>query len=65
MEPTPIEAEETSFEEDESIVARTRSHDPEPIASRTRSQQNLTDIGVLADVKTGSNLHELSNEIAL
>ena len=38
VEPTPVEAEETSFEEDEPIAARTRSHDSEPIASRTRNE---------------------------
>ena len=54
----PIEAEETSVEEEEQISARTRSHDSENIASRTRSQQDLTDIAGFADVKTGSNLHE-------
>ena len=39
------------------IAARTRSHDSEPIASRRRSQQDLTDITGFVDVKTGSNLH--------
>ena len=60
----PVEAEETSIEEEEPIVARTRSHDSEPIARRTRSQQDLTDIAGLADVKAGSNLHEWLNKIA-
>ena len=63
-EEAPVEAEETSFEEGEAIAARTRSHDPEPIASRMRSQQDLTDIVGFADVKTGSNLNEWLNEIA-
>ena len=40
-EQTPAEAEETSLEEDEPIAGRKRSHDTEPIASRTRSQQDL------------------------
>ena len=62
-EPTPIETESTSLEEEEPIVARTRSHDSAPIASRTRSQQDLTDIAGFADVRTGSNIHEWLNEI--
>ena len=63
MEPTPIETEQTSSEEEEPIAARTRSHDSESIASRTRSQQDWTEIAGFADVKTGSNLHEWLNEI--
>ena len=51
-EQIPVEAEETSFEEDEPIAARTRSHGPEPIAIRIRSQQDLTDIAGFADVKS-------------
>ena len=64
MEPTPIETQQTSLEEEEPIAARTRSHDSEPIASRTRSQKDLTDIAGFADVKTGSSQHEFLNEIA-
>ena len=60
----PVEAEERSFEEAEPIAARTRSHDPEPISSRMRRQQDLTDIAGFASVKTGSNLNEWLNEIA-
>ena len=52
------------MEEEEPIAARTSSHDSAPIASRTRSQQDLTDIAGFADVKTGPNLHEWLNEIA-
>ena len=33
--------------EEEPIAARTISHDPEPIASRTRNQQDLTEIAGL------------------
>ena len=58
MEPTPIETEQTSVEEEEPIAARARSHNSDPIASRTRSQQDLTDIAGFADVETASNLHE-------
>ena len=58
-----VEAEETIFGEDEPIAASTRSHDPEPIASRMRSQQDLTDITGFADVKTGSTLNKWLNEI--
>ena len=58
VEPTPIDTEETSLEEEEPIAVGTRSHDSEPIASRTRSQHDWTDITGFADVKTGSNLHE-------
>ena len=58
MEPTPIEAEQISLEEEKPIAVRTRSHDSEPIASRTRCQPDLTDIAGFADVKTGSNIHE-------
>ena len=64
VEPTLIETEETSLEEVEPIAARMRRHDSEPIASSTRSQQELTDIAGFADVKTGSNLHECLNDIA-
>ena len=64
MEPTPIETEATSLEEEEPIASRTRSHDSEPVASRTRSQQDLTEIAGFADVKTRYNLHEWLNEIA-
>ena len=63
-EQMPVEAEETNVEDEEPIAPRTRSHDSEPIASRTRSQQDLTDIAGFAGVKTGSNLHELLNEIS-
>ena len=63
-EQAPAEGEETSVEEDETIAARTRSNDTEPIASRTRSQQDLTDIGGFADVKAGSKLNEWLNEIS-
>ena len=42
-----------------------QGHDSEPIASRTRNQQDLTDIAGFADAKTGSNLHEWLNDIAL
>ena len=40
------------------IAARTRRHDSESTTSRTRSQQDLTDIAGFADVETGSNLNE-------
>ena len=52
------------MKEDEPIAARTRSHDSEPITSRMRSQQDLTDTAGFADVKSGSNLNEWLNEIA-
>ena len=55
---TPVETEETSIEEEEPIAARTRRHDSESTASRTISQQDLTDIAGFADVETGSNLNE-------
>ena len=51
-EQMPVEADETNVEEDEPIAARRRSHDSEPIASRTRGQQDLTGIAGFAEVKT-------------
>ena len=39
-------------------------HDSEPIVSRTRSQQDLTEVAGFADIKTGTNLNEWLNEIA-
>ena len=58
VEPTPVDTEQPSLEEEEPIAAGTRSHDVAPIASRTRSQQDLSDIAGFADTKTGSNLNE-------
>ena len=40
------------------------SHDEEPIASRTRSQQYLSELAGLADVNMGTNINEWLNEIA-
>ena len=51
VEPTPIETEETNVEEEELIATRTRSLDSEPIASRTRSQQDLTEMTGLLMLK--------------
>ena len=66
QEQVPVEENihDSSVEEEEQIAARTRSHDSEPIATRTRSQQDLTDIAGFADIKSGSNLNEWLNEIA-
>ena len=63
VEPTPIKTERTGLEEEEPFATRTKSHDSEPIVNRIRSQQDLTDIAGVADVKTGSNLQEWLNEI--
>ena len=63
----PVEEEnvhDSSLEEEEPIAARTRSHDSKLIATRCRSQQDMTDIASFADIKLGSNLNEWSNEIA-
>ena len=43
---------------------RTQSHDSEPIASRTRSQQNLTEMAGFANIEIGTNRNEWLNEIA-
>ena len=40
----PMVAADTNVEEDELIATRKQSHDSEPIASRTRSQQDLTEM---------------------
>ena len=42
---------------------RTQSHNEEPIASRTRSQQDLSELAGFADVKIGTNINEWLNEI--
>ena len=63
----PVEEEDvhdSSLEEEEPIAAWTRSHDSAPIATRTRSQQGLTDTAGFTDIKLGSNLNEWLNEIA-
>ena len=54
MELTPVETEESDLEGDEPIAVRTRSHDAAPIASRTRSQLDLTEEADFSDVRTGS-----------
>ena len=56
----PVEEEDvydSILEEEEPIAVRTRNHDSEPIASRTGSQQDLTDITGFPDIKSGSNLN--------
>ena len=66
-EQAPVEEEDvhdSSLEEEEPIAARTRSHDSETIATRTRRPTDLTDIAGFADIKSGSNLNEWLNEIA-
>ena len=62
-EQVPVEEEDVHNSSLES-AARIRSHDSEPIATRTRSQKDLTDIPGFADIKLGSNLNEWLNEIA-
>ena len=59
-----VEVHDSSLEEEEAIAARRRSQYSEPIATRTRNQQDLTDIAGFADIKSGSNLKEWLNEIA-
>ena len=55
--------EDTHDEADEQIATRTQSHDTEPIANRTRRQQNLTEMAGFADIKIGTNINEWLNEI--
>ena len=42
---------DSSLEEEKPIAARTRNHYSEPIATRTRSQHDLTDIAGFTDIK--------------
>ena len=59
----PAIFEDTDDRENELIATRTRSHDEDPIASRTRSQHNLTEMAGYADVKVGTNINEWLKEI--
>ena len=63
-EQMPAIIEETDEHEDEPIATRTCSHDEEPIARRTRSQQDLSELARVANVKIGTNMNEWLNEIA-
>ena len=49
--------EDEHEEEDELIAMRTQSHNAEPVASRTRSQQDLTEMEGFANIKIGDHLH--------
>ena len=63
-EQIPVIIEDTDEQKDEPIATRTCSHDEEPIARRTRSQQDLSELARVANVKIGTNMNEWLNEIA-
>ena len=50
-EQMPAIIKDTNEGEDELVATRTQSHDIEPIASRTRNPQDLTEIAGFANVK--------------
>ena len=54
---------DTEEQEDEPIATRMQSHDEEPIASSTLSQQGLSELAGFTDLKIGTNLNERLNEI--
>ena len=62
-EQMPVVTEDTNEEEEKPIVTRTQSHDSGPIASRTRSQQNLTEMAGFANIKIGTTIIEWLSEI--